>query len=301
MEKNQEYTDIVLGMGMDGEGVLKRGDTTVFVPYSIVGEKISYKVLKVSKNVAYGKVLEVFSPAENRVRPKCPIFTKCGGCDLQHLNYNSQLKIKENKIKTCFSKIAHVDVEVKKTVKSEEQFRYRNKLQLPVGQTDKGTLIGFYANNSHRIVPIDDCFINPEWTACIIKCFKEYIEQNNLKGYNELNNTGDVREITVKQAGGSLIITVVILKDNLPKLDGLINLLKSNLKQEFSLYLNINNKKGNFVYGENFKLVYGEGQYYSIMQGVKYLTGVRSFSQVNDNVCEKLYRSDERLVCRSRS
>ena len=71
------------------------------------------KVLKVSKKCVYGKLLEVLTPAEERVRVKCKAFTKCGGCQLQHLRYSSQLSTKENNIKTCFSKIANLKVEGK--------------------------------------------------------------------------------------------------------------------------------------------------------------------------------------------
>lgn len=296
LQKNQEFIGIVEDMGMNGEGVIRNDGVTVFVPFAIVGEKIKYKILKVSGRVAYAKLLEVFTPAEERVRPKCPVFSKCGGCDLQHVKYIEQLKIKENKIKNCFKKIAFTDINLKNTVKSDLDYRYRNKLQLPVGETENGTVIGFYALNSHRIVPVTDCFINPEWTAQVISAVKKYMKDAGLKGYNELTATGDVREVTVKEIRGALIITVVILGKNLPKTERLIEFLKEELICEFSLFINYNDKKGNFVYGDVFSLIYGNETYSSEMLGIKYKTGVRSFSQVNTGVCEKLYSAVNSLI-----
>lgn len=290
MQKNEERTGIINNLGMNGEGVLIDENKVVFVPYALPTEKIKYKVLKVSGNCVYGKVLEVLTPADERIRPKCPVFTKCGGCQLQHLRYENQLRHKETQIKNCFKKIANIDVEVSGAVKSSE-FNYRNKLQLPVQETEKGTAIGFYAEGSHRVIEIEDCPINAPWTRDIIKSFKQYFLECGIKGYNEKDFSGDVREITVKEVKGKLIITVVSLSKNLKGTERLIGILKENLLYKFSLYLNINKKNNNVIYGDEFIKLYGEKDYSSEMLGIKYRIGVLSFMQVNTAVCNKLYKA----------
>ena len=159
MEKNEERVGVVVGLGSNGEGIIKQDGTVVFVPFTLLGEKVRYKALKVTSKCAYGKVLEVLTPAEYRVRSKCPVFGKCGGCQLQHVKYINQLKIKEDTVANCFKKIANLDLPVKSAIKGDDCFRYRNKLQLPVAQTSNGVAIGFYAEGSHRVVEIDDCFV----------------------------------------------------------------------------------------------------------------------------------------------
>ncbi len=280
---------IVSAIGSNGEGIIKQDGTVVFLPYALVGEKIKYKVLKVTSKCAYGKVMEIFSPAEIRERPMCPVFEKCGGCQLQHIRYINQLKIKEDNVSACFKKIAGLDVKVKSTVKGEKNIRYRNKLQLAVCDSEFGAKIGFYAENSHRIISIDDCIINAEWTKDVISAFKKYIEELNVKGYNEAENSGELREITVKEVKGSLIITAVSVKENLRGAQRLLEILKSSIKQTFSLYVNVNDKETNVIYGDKFNLIYGEGSYTGEMLGVKYNIGVQSFMQVNNAVCSKLY------------
>ncbi len=289
MEKNQEKVGLVVGLGSNGEGIVKEEGKVVFVPYTLLGEKIKYKILKVDKKCAYGKVLEVLTPAEMRVRPACPVFGKCGGCQLQHVKYVNQLKIKEENVANCFDKIANLKVDVKNAVKGDDEFRYRNKLQLPVQETSKGTVIGFYAENSHRVVPIDDCLINARWTVDIISVFKQYIEEFSIKGYNENDGSGELREITVKDVKDNLIITMVVLDENLRGINRLVEMLSERLNFTFSLYLNINKKNTNVIYGEKFKLIYGEPDYTGDMLGIKYKIGVQSFMQVNNSVCAKLY------------
>ena len=289
MEKNEEKVGIVAGLGVNGEGIIKQDGTIVFVPFTLVGEKIRYKVLKVTSKCVYGKVLEVLTPAEMRVRAECPVFGKCGGCQLQHVKYLNQLKIKEDTVAQSFKKIANLSVDVKPAVKGDYQFRYRNKLQLPVVDSPKGTLIGFYAENSHRVVPIDDCLINAPWTESIIKAFKQYVEEFNIKGYNEENCSGELREITVKEIKGNLIITAVVLNENIRGKDRLVEILHEYVKYKFSLYLNVNSKDTNVIYGEKFILVHGSKEYSGDMLGIKYKVGVQSFMQVNNSVCAKLY------------
>jgi len=289
MKKNEERVGIVTAVGAGGEGIIKQDGVVVFVPYTLVGEKVRYKVLKVNSNLAYGKVLEVYAPAEIRERPSCPVFGKCGGCQLQHIRYFNQLKMKEDNVANCFKKIAGLDVKVSSAVKGDNNFRYRNKLQLPVAQTEYGTRIGFYAENSHRVVPIEDCLINAEWTPSIISAFNKYIKEFNILGYDEKTCTGELREITVKEIKGNLIITAVALSQKLRGQDRLIEILQEEVKYNFSLYLNVNTDNTNVIYGDKFILLHGPGSYTGDMLGVKYNIGVQSFMQVNNSVCAKLY------------
>ncbi len=296
MEKNQEYIGTICAIGSNGEGIIKQDNAIIFVPYTLVGEKVRFKVLKVASKCVYAKALEILTPAEIRVRAKCPVFTKCGGCQLQHIKYQNQLSIKEQSIKETFRKVAGIDVEVSQAVCGDNEFRYRNKLQLPVSSTDKGTEIGFYAENSHRVVPISDCPINAFWTKDVISAFTKYINDYNIIGYNEFTNTGDLREITVKEINGNLIITAVILNPKVRGLNKLADIIKEFVKLPFSLYININNKQTNVIYGEEFNLIYGNADYTSEMLGVKYKIGVQSFMQVNNSVCNKLYSNVKSLV-----
>ena len=106
MEKNKEYVGTVCAIGSNGEGIIKDNGAIIFVPYTLVGEKVKYKVLKVSSKCVYAKALEILTPAEMRVRAKCPVFTKCGGCQLQHIKYENQLSLKQQSIKDTFKKVS---------------------------------------------------------------------------------------------------------------------------------------------------------------------------------------------------
>lgn len=297
IEKNDILCAVAEGIGSNGEGIIKHEGITFFVPACLPGEKVRFKVLKVKGNIGYGKVEEILTPAEERVREKCPVFSRCGGCCLQHLEYNAQLVHKGTVVKDALRKIAGLNINVPNAVKSDSPYAYRNKLQIPVGVDKEGkNVIGFYAEHSHRIVPITACAIHPEWTEKLIAIVRTYMSECAVKGYNEEEKKGAIRHIVAREIGGKYIITLVTAKRNLPNLPYLVGLL-SEYFQEFALYLNFNDEDTNVIFGKEFQLVHGMGFFEAEEHGIRYEAGPQTFLQVNENVRAKLYKDALKSVC----
>ena len=297
IEKNDIICAVTNAIGSNGEGVIRHEGITFFVPACLPGEKVRFKVLKVKGNIGYGKVEEILTPAEERVREKCPVFLRCGGCCLQHLDYQAQLLHKATVVKDALRKIGGLNVDVPMAIKSDFPYGYRNKLQLPVGVDKDGqTVIGFYAEHSHRIVPLTACAIHPEWAEKLIAVVKEYMTVCAVKGYDEQNKTGMVRHIVAREIEGKFIITIVTAKRNLPNVPYLIGALSKEFRA-FSLYLNINDADTNVIFGKEFQLVHGRGFFEGKEQGIRYEAGPVTFLQVNENVRKKLYKDALKSVC----
>ena len=297
IEKNDIICAVTEAIGSGGEGIIRHEGITFFVPACLPGEKVSFRVLKVKGNIGYGKVEEVLTPAEERVREKCPVFSKCGGCCLQHLEYGAQLVHKATVVKDALRKIGGLHVHVPNAVRSDLPYGYRNKLQIPVGvDKDGNNVIGFYAEHSHRIVPITACAIHPEWTERLIAIVKRYMSECAVKGYDEITKKGAVRHLVAREIGGKFIITLVVAKRSLPNLPYLVGMLSEEFKQ-FSLYLNFNDEDTNVIFGKEFQLVHGMGFFEAEEQGIRYEAGPQTFLQVNENVRTKLYRDALKTVC----
>ena len=295
-EKNQEFTGLIEAIGSNGEGIVHMGETVYFAPFTVEGEKVKLKALKVKNKIGYAKAVEILTPADERVRPRCKSFTKCGGCQLQHLRYGSQLKLKSKTVKDALRKIAGIDFDVPVTVKSDFQFEYRNKLQIPVGVDRNGlSVIGFYAERTHRIVPMTACPIHPDWAEDIVSAFVSYLHRCGVSGYDEVRRTGVLRHIVVRETEGNFIITAVTATASLPYEKELIALLQKKFKS-FSLWHNVNDGSGNGVFGPTFRLVFGPGKYYAHECGVRFCVGPNTFLQVNRSVCRKLYERTARFA-----
>ena len=295
-EKNDIICGVVEAIGTGGEGIIRHEGATFFVPACLPEEKILFKVLKIKGNVGYGKVQEVLTPAEERVRPKCPVFLQCGGCALQHVVYNVQLTHKSKVVKDALRKIGGIHIEVPTAIKSDLPYGYRNKLQMPVGvDKDGNTVFGFYAERSHRIVPVSACAIHPEWAETFIAVVKRYASECAVKGYDETQKTGSLRHIVAREVGGQFIFTLVSAKRKLPNVPYLIELLKEKF-QTFTLYLNVNDADTNVVFGKDFELLHGVGFVEAKEQGVCFEAGPITFLQVNENVRAKLYKDALKTV-----
>ncbi|QAV21815.1 23S rRNA (uracil(1939)-C(5))-methyltransferase RlmD [Paenibacillus chitinolyticus] len=110
VEKNGEYTAEIIGIGHDGEGVGRVEGFTLFVPGALPGERVRLKVLKLKKQYGYAKLLEVLESSPDRVGAPCPIYDKCGGCQLQHLDYAAQLKVKRQLVVDNLERIGKLRV-----------------------------------------------------------------------------------------------------------------------------------------------------------------------------------------------
>ncbi len=296
IEKNDSICAVTDAVGSNGEGIVRHEGITFFVPACLPGEKVRFKVLKIKGNIGYGKLEEVLTPAEERVRPKCPVFSRCGGCCLQHVDYATQLAHKAQIIKDALRKIGGLTVDVPTTIKSDFPYGYRNKLQLPVGVDKEGnTVMGFYAEHSHRIIPITACAIHPEWAEKLMATLSRYIMECHVRGYDERTKTGSLRHVVAREIGGKFIVTLVTAKRSLPNLPYLVELLKETLK-EVTVYLNFNAEDTNVILGKEFQLVYGEGKFDAVEQGIIYEAGPVTFLQVNENVRAKLYKDGIKSV-----
>ena len=296
-EKNDIIVAVTEAIGSNGEGIIRHEGVTFFVPACLPGEKVRFKVLKVKGNIGYGKAEEILTPAEERVREKCPVAHRCGGCCLQHLDYGAQLLHKATVVKDALRKIAGLSIPVPAAIKSDFPYGYRNKLQIPVGvDKDGNTVIGFYAEHSHRIVPTNTCAIHPGWAEKLIAIVKRYMTECAVKGYDEENKKGSIRHIVAREIGGKYIVTLVSAKRELPNVSYLIGLLSERFS-EFSLYVNFNDSDTNVIFGKEFQLVHGAGIFEAEEQGIRYEAGPVTFLQVNENVRTKLYKDALKSVC----
>jgi len=296
MKKNDSICAVALGVGSNGEGIIRHEGVTFFVPACLPGEKVRFKILKIKDKIGYGKVEEIITPAEERERPKCSAYLRCGGCRLQHVDYEAQLSIKSNMVRDCLKKIAGIEWDVSIAVKSDLPYGYRNKLQLPIGVDKNGEdVIGFYAERSHRIIPIDACPIHPDWAEQLIVIVKAFMRECGVHGYDETTKNGLLRHIVAREIAGNFIFTLVAKERNVKGLDRLIELLKGKF-HSFSLYLNVNDKETNVIFGEKFFLLYGPATFESTEQGIRYEAGPVTFLQVNENVRTKLYSAAVKSV-----
>lgn len=110
VRKNDEVIADIVGIGHDGEGVGRYQGFTLFIPGALPGEKVLTRVVKLKKQFGYGKLIEIVEASPDRVAPPCSIYSQCGGCQLQHLDYAAQLRVKRQLVVDNLERIGKLSV-----------------------------------------------------------------------------------------------------------------------------------------------------------------------------------------------
>lgn len=288
MKKNDKYIVDIIDMGMDGEGIAKVDGQIVFVPYAILGEKVEVLIIKTKSKFAVGKVINVISPSAVRCEPKCPYFTKCGGCDVQHIKYEDQLTLKRNSLQNTLKRIGGVTCTVQDVVSSKNKYQYRNKVALPVVYQNGQTIIGMYRRSTHNVVEITDCSIQMPFIKDLLTVTNKYITDNNIIGYTEESGKGLLRHVVARYNNHTLLVTLVVTSKDVPNLNSYYNILKEHFKT-VGLNININNKNTNVIMGSKTIHIAGVKELIITENDICYSVPNDSFLQVNNDIRNKIY------------
>lgn len=278
MKKGDVVTLDIVDQGMNGEGIAKLDGFTLFADYLLKGERAEAEITHVKKNFAFAKAKKIIRMSEDRVRPVCPLFKKCGGCDLQHMSYDSQLALKREIVVNCLKK-AGVKAGVSPVVPSDLRLEYRNKLQLPFGTGKDGVVLGFYKKESHSVVPLDGCPLHGEWAAELIRTVKNWARKFSFTAYDETDRTGELRHLVARKTPDGISVVIVANAKKGRHLDELYDALSEKFGGA-GVYFSSNTRNTNVV-----------------MDNVRFVKGTESrisplaFMQVNDNVKDKIYKA----------
>lgn len=221
---------------------------------------------------------------------RCPVYKKCGGCQLQNLTYPQQLKLKQNKVERLLKKFCRVE----SIIGMENPYHYRNKVQAAFYTDRRGKIIsGVYQSGTHHVVGIDLCQIEDAKADKIIVAVRKLLPSFKMTTYNEDTGRGFLRHILVKRGFATNQIMLVLVTGT-PVFPSKNNFVKAILKQfpEITTIIqNVNSYRTNLVLGENQKVLYGRGYIEDILCGCRFRISPKSFYQINPVQTEILYNT----------
>lgn len=293
IQKNEEYVVDIIDYGMDGEGVAKIDNFTIFIPNAMKNEKVKIIIVKVLSSHAYGKVIEILEKSPYRIESDCTTYKRCGGCDLRHIDYEETLNIKQNMVQNLVNKTLNNKIEVNKTIGMGNPYHYRNKAQFPVGlnkQNEK--VIGVFAKRTHEIIEIKDCFIQNTISQQIAFAIQKFIVEKDISVYNEENNEGLLRHIIIKVGlyTHEIMCILVINGKKIPYENELIEILVKTYNVK-TIIKNINTKNTNVILGHENITIHGDGYIYDTLGDYTFKISPMSFYQVNPMQAEVLYNT----------
>lgn len=286
-DKTQTQVTIdIHGLGASGEGIGTFDGLTIFAEGALPLEKVEVTITQLKKNYAKAKLDTIIAPSPNRVKPVCPLFGKCGGCQLMHLSYDGQLKIKRQKVLDALERIGHFNHPlVHDCVPSPSHLFYRNKIQLPLIITQNKIQAGLYARNSHEVIPIEKCYIHCQQGEEVLAQIQHLMNQEN---YTHV----PLRHLLIKSTANkneSLVIFVTSKKssDTLTKLAQQIMPICPSVK---GVIENVNSREDNVILGSEFHLLCGTDHIEETLCGLTFNVSPASFFQVNPKQAELIYK-----------
>ena len=276
-----------------GAGVGRYHDFAIFVPYTCVGEKVSASITEIKKSFATAKLIEVLEPSAARIDSQCPAFMKCGGCQVQHINYIEQLKLKEKLVRDNINRIGGLDnVLVLPTIGMENPWHYRNKVHLQVGRKNNQTVLGLFAEGSHVLVEeTSHSLLNDHRLNEITAIIEELLNKYKLIPYNKRDRTGLLRSVMLRiaKATGQVMLVLVTGNGEWLSQTAFSHELVSRCPDITSIIRNFNTANSSLLFGRSNKLLFGKEAITDRIEGQTFNISAHSFYQVNPEQTAKLY------------
>lgn len=310
LKKEIIIPDIEVGdAGAEGKAIVRVDGMVVFAPFVVPGDVIDLKIYKKKKNYAEGVAISIKRPSPLRVEPSCSHFGVCGGCKWQTLNYESQLKYKQQQVRDNLERLGHIDTAAMRPIcGSDNILQYRNKLEftfstkrwLKAGEqrddNDPGA-VGFHVPNVFdKVLPIDYCALQPEPSNRIRNTLRDYAVGHGIPFYDIRNHTGFLRNIVVRNTStGEWMVVVIVAEDKPSLLKPMLDHLKDSFPELTSLQYIINTKLNDSYTDLDVVTYHGQPYITERMErydGKGYLAfriNPKSFYQTNSRQAHKLY------------
>ena len=290
-----EIEKIVFG----GEGLGRVDGFTVFVPMSVPGDKLEIDIISVKKSYARGLITRIIKPSKDRIEDLSKVsFEDFDGCDFGMLKYEKQLEYKDKMLEEVLTKISGIDLEnvqVGKIIGSDEKVNYRNKTAEPFFKKDGIIQTGFYSRKSHNVFLAKESLLKSEIAKIIIDKFLQKVNsfsgtKKEFKVFNEINNTGFLKQIMIRNNEKNEVMIIVIVNKN-----SQYNQLSKILEEMYdenecikSVYISVKTEQNNVILGKNVHL-FGSQYLEEEMEGLKFKIYPNSFFQINKKQALKLY------------
>ena len=293
LTKNSIHTARVESWGSDGDGVCRIGGRAVFVKGAIPGELWELKLVKVTASAAWGLGLRLLEPSPHRRIPACPVYGKCGGCALLHVDYETELRFKLERVNEALRRIGGVDFRIPEILPGMQTEGYRNKSILAVGALSDGRpAAGFFRARSHDIVPAARCLIQSELSGRATEAVLSWMEARKVEPYQEETGRGLIRHIFTRCAfrTGEGMACVVSAGGLLgADANALTEALRGACPELRSIVLCVNRSRGNTVLTGEFYTLWGSDAITEELCGLRFSLSPQSFFQINPPQAERLY------------
>jgi 23S rRNA (uracil1939-C5)-methyltransferase len=292
VNKGDVVTVEIVDIGVDGDGIAKYQGFTLFISDAVPGDIVKAKITEVKRSYGRGVLVAVLQPSPDRVAQECLIYDTCGGCQLQSLKYDAQLRFKQKAVADAIQRIGRLeDVKVHPIVPAASPYSYRNRAQFPVGVCGKDIIMGFFRKGSHIISDVSECNIQHPLINETFSVVKSLLRDYGVSAYDEVSHTGLLRHVVIRVAVHTQEVMVIFVtsEHEFPDIEMLSEKLVRLVPNVKSVIQNVNPKKTNVILGRENQLILGRDFILERIAHLQFKISPLSFVQVNPEQTEVLY------------
>ena len=292
MKINQLIEVNVPKVNMEGIARVKVQNEVVLIKDVVEKEKVTIKLVKRINEGWVGEVVKVLTPSNYRQKNPCAIASLCGGCSYYHMTYESQLILKKQQIIDLVKESGYTQLKVHDVVGMNEPCAYRNKIIMSFARNkQRVTKMGFYGENSHEIVDVNECLNHEPFVNDLCRTIKRLVSKFKIEIYDEDRRTGLLRHVLIRRGfvSNQTLVCFVLSNKLFPAGKSMVKELLKAHPEVTSVVVNVNNRKTSIVLGDEEKVLYGKGYIQDELCGLKYAISTKSFYQINHEQTEKLY------------
>lgn len=271
------------GLTEEGKGILRMKGEELALSGVLPGE-----VAVLAAGPKGLRLAGIEEPSPDRVVPPCPVYSRCGGCQLQHLAYEAQLDFKERRVAELFQGFGKVSP----ILGMKDPWSYRHKVHSTPALDKTGRLVsGIYEEDSHRVIPADRCLIQDPRADAIVGSILDLMKEFRLKPYEEDRKRGFLRHVLVRTGfrSGEILVVLVTGDRLFPGRSSFVQALLRRHPEITSVVQNVNGRRTSMVLGEEEKVLYGKGFIEDHLCGKTFRLSAGTFYQVNPEQTEVLY------------
>jgi 23S rRNA (uracil1939-C5)-methyltransferase len=305
LQRGQVISLTITDLADSGDGVGRYEEMVVFVPNTVPQDRLQVKLTQVKPTFALGEILNILRPSPYRLRPRCIVADKCGGCQWQTVDYGLQLEHKQNQVIQALQRIGNFSPDYLATVMqpilpADDDLFYRNKATYPLRlATDGKVKAGYYQKGSHKLINLNQCPVQDQRLDPFLAEVKFDIERRGWTIYNEITHEGALRHLGLRigRRTGEVLLTLVSKERNLPELATQAELWQQRYPNLVGVLLNHQPQKSNVIFGKETLCITGRDYLVEEFAGLTFHLRGDTFFQVYTEQAEKMvYLLRDRLA-----
>ncbi len=307
MTKDEEITLTLESLSGDGKAVARQDGMVFFVEDAVPGDTVRARIWKLKKNYAEARAVEILTPSQFRVEPKCKHFGVCGGCRWQNLSYEAQLRFKHQRVVDAFTHIGGFqNIDIRPTIECESPYFYRNKMEytfsdsrwlteeemLKQDEIKPEVVLGLHIPQRYdKVLNIEECWLQSEMSNAILNSVREISRIWNLSVYSTQTHEGYLRHLVIREGKrtNEVMVNIVTTTDWPEAMQNMTKLLLKQFPDITTIVNNITERKSMVAVGDSQRVYHGEGFIKEKIGKYVFHISPNSFFQTNTLQAEKLY------------